>query len=157
MMQSIHLLIDQLEDEKRIDLDLNLVSVSFLNQHLRNILAYLYFEILAFDSRPIEDILLEYLLDNEKEEIQKLTMLERKRLALALKQHFISRNFDEEENTVHALFATYFASEYCYQDLIQITGKGKLAHLTFKDEKRKNDFFLIKNSISPWEKTGLTF
>lgn len=34
MMQSIYLLIDQLEDEKRIDLDLNLVSVSFLNQHL---------------------------------------------------------------------------------------------------------------------------
>jgi len=94
MMQSIHLLIDQLEDEKRIDLDLNLVSASFLNQHLRNILAYLYFEILAFDSRPIEDIILEYLQDNEKEEeIQKLSMLERKRLALALKQHFISRNF----------------------------------------------------------------
>ena len=138
MMQSIHLLIDQLEDEKRIDLDLNLVSASFLNQHLRNILAYLYFEILAFDSRPIEDIILEYLQDNEKEEeIQKLTMLERKRLALALKQHFISRNFAGEGNIVHALFATYFASEYCYQDLIQITGKGKLAHLTFKDEKAK--------------------
>ncbi len=138
MMQSIHLLIDQLEDEKRIDLDLNLVSVSFFNQHLRKILAYLYFEILAFHSRPIEDILLENLLDNEKEEeIQKLTMLERKRLALALKQHFISRNFDGEGNIVHALFATYFAFEYCYQDLIQITGKGKLAHLTFKDKKAK--------------------
>lgn len=141
MMQSINLLVDFLEKEKKMDEGFE--DASFLMHHLLDILCYLDFALLSGDNRKLEEILLDYLLE-EKERERVLSSLGEKELyalATRIKNHLISRNFASENKITHAIFASYFAASYVYDDLFSMIGKGKMKHIVLK-EKKENEMNL---------------
>ncbi len=137
MMQAIDIMIDGLEDSKKVELNYEseVLANGFFDDHLRDILSYLYFNILSDDHRDVSLIIEDYLKKekNDDSRLSELSILDLKKIAKTIANHLISRNFAGERAICHALFATYFASEYCYNELYEIKHNSFYAYLSLKN------------------------